>query len=240
MSQPSRYEEDHLLQLSGLQHFAFCPRQWALIHLEQQWQENQLTIEGSILHERADDPGYVEKRDKLLIVRALPLVSYRLGISGKADVVEFLQTNAEEAYSVKLEGRRGQWRPSPVEYKRGKPKTTDIDRVQLCAQAICLEEMLNTVIDAGSIFYWEVRSREAVQFDEQIRREVETLALEMHRSFENGQTPAPKQQAGCKRCSLKDVCLPELNRAPEVKAYLQKVFRELKFEESEEGCTSHA
>jgi CRISPR-associated exonuclease Cas4 len=234
MSEPQVYQEEELLQLSGLQHLAFCRRQWALIHLEQQWQENQLTTEGAILHERADDAAFREKRLGQLIVRALPLVSYRLGLSGKADVVEFEQVT-DHANSVKLEGRRGHWRPFPVEYKRGKPKTSHIDRIQLCAQALCIEEMMGVTINVGAMFYWEVRAREAVAFTDQLRQKVGELATEMHQLFTRGVTPAAEKRPTCRRCSLKDVCLPELQATESVHSYLQRAIRELDAEEGKSG-----
>ncbi len=226
MTSAVKYDDDELLPLSGLQHLAFCPRQWALIQLEQQWQDNWLTVEGDILHERVDDPEFGEKRRHMLTVRAVPLVSYRLGLSGKADVVEFEQV-AEPENATKLEGRRQFWRPLPVEYKRGRTKSTNMDRVQLCAQAICLEEMLDVSIPEGAIFYWQSRQREWVVFTSVLRSEVEDLAREMHRLARAGITPPPALKAGCRRCSLRDVCVPELSQRQSASAYLRKAVRGL-------------
>ncbi|MGI6358337.1 MAG: CRISPR-associated protein Cas4 [Bacillota bacterium] len=128
---------------------------------------------------------------------------------------------------MKLRGRHGCWRPSPVEYKRGKPKTTDVDRVQVCAQAMCLEEMFRVSIDAGAIYYWEVRSREPVWFDRQLRLEVERLSESMHRLFRVGQTPKVDGHGGCRKCSLKDICLPGLASRSSASSYLKRVIKEL-------------
>lgn len=219
-----KYTEEELLLLSGLQHYAYCRRQWALIHVEQQWQENLLTMEGNILHERAHDATFVEKRDALLVTRSMPLVSSALGVSGQADVIEFHQVS-EPVNAVKLPRRKQWWQPRPVEYKRGKPKTTNIDRVQLCAQAICLEEMMDIRISKGDIFYWEVRAREHVPFSDSLRAEVIDIAQDMHGMFANRETPAAEYGSKCRRCSLVDICMPKLSNACSVDAYLQRAIR---------------
>ncbi|MDE1163061.1 MAG: CRISPR-associated protein Cas4 [Acidobacteriaceae bacterium] len=177
------------LPLSGLQHLAFCPRQWALIHLEQAWAENRLTAEGKVLHERADLPGQ-SRRGKLRTVRGLMLESRRLRLSGRADVVEFCP------------------QPFPVEYKRGKRKPNDCDVVQLCAQALCLEEMLGVPVADGAIFYGDPRRCMDVSFTVELRARTEELAAEMHRLYTNGITPEATPGKHCRNCSLVDVCLP--------------------------------
>ena len=175
------YSEDDLLMLSGIQHFAFCERQWALIHIEQQWAENMRTVEGTHIHERVDDPFASEVRGNVITLRSVSLVSYRLGLYGVADVVEFKR--AENCAGIGMEGYSGVWKPVPVEYKRGKPKPDERDAVQLCAQAICLEEMYqndkNTplIIDKGYLFYGETRHRQEVIFCHELRNKVETYAL---------------------------------------------------------------
>lgn len=210
--------------MSGLQHYAFCRRQWALIHVEQQWQENLLTMEGHILHERAHEAAFEEKRDDLWITRAMPLVSYTLGVSGKADVVEFYRADSPDN-AIQVPKHKGWWQPRPVEYKRGKPKTTNIDRVQLCAQAICLEEMLGVCIAQGDIFYWQVRAREAVVFGEALRAEVIAIAKDMHGMFVKGETPPAETGSKCRRCSLKDICLPRLRQTRSVATYLRQAVK---------------
>ena len=182
--------DDDALPISGLQHLAFCPRQWALIHLEQAWVENLRTAEGRLLHERADLPGE-SRRATVRTVRGMWLRSERLGLTGRADVVEFRPE------------------PYPVEYKRGKSKPSDCDTVQLCAQALCLEEMLKVPIERGAIFYGNPRRRLEVDFTPELRARTEGLAATMHRLYRSGETPAAVPGPYCRNCSLVDVCLPE-------------------------------
>jgi CRISPR-associated exonuclease Cas4 len=181
--------DENYLPISGLQHLAFCPRQWGLIHLEQAWQENRLTAEGRLLHERADLPGQ-SRRDQVRTVRGMWLRSDRLALTGRADVVEFRPE------------------PYPVEYKRGKRKPNDCDAVQLCAQALCLEEMLGLAIPLGAFFYGDPRRRLEVLFTAELRTRTESLAATMHRLFRDGITPAAQPGPHCRNCSLVDICLP--------------------------------
>jgi CRISPR-associated exonuclease Cas4 len=223
----STYSDDDLFMLSGIQHFAFCERQWALIHIEQQWQENLLTFNGRDMHERADDPFFTEFRGAVLISRAVPLLSRRLGLYGKADVVEFHKTAPGETKGVTLPGREGLWMPYPVEYKYGQPKEDDRDIVQLCAQAFCLEEMLEVSIENGALFYGKTRRRQTVVFDDEIRRRVTELAERMHEMFQKGITPPAQYKAVCDSCSLLEVCLPKLKgKADAVAGYLRKAMAE--------------
>ena len=205
------YAEADLLPLSGLQHLVFCERQCALIHLEQAWRENQLTAEGRVLHERADS-GATERRGDVRIGRGLHLQSRRLGLAGRADVVEFRRVGATEK-GVRLPGLENHWRPFPVEYKRGQSKQIDCDRVQLCAQALCLEEMLQVSIPVGALFYGQVRRREEVAFDENLRGSTERAARRFHDIMACGQTPIVYREPKCRRCSLLEVCLPPRKRA---------------------------
>ena len=202
----TEYTADELLPLSGLQHFLFCRRQWALIHVERQWQENALTAEGRILHKRVDDPFFTETRKGVIVARAVPVASYQLGWSGVCDVVEF----TEAIEGVKLPGRVGLFQPAPVEYKRGKPKLESSDEAQLCAQAICLEEMLATTIPTGYLYYGQTRHRVAVPLTLALRDLVRQAAQEMHGYFKRGYTPRVKPFKGCRSCSLADICLPSL------------------------------
>ncbi|WP_172194818.1 CRISPR-associated protein Cas4 [Saccharibacillus qingshengii] len=221
------YGDDELLMLSGLQHYSFCTRQWALIHIEQQWEENIKTYEGQLLHERADNPALTEKRGPLLISRAMPLVSRRLGLSGKADVVEFHAADEETppGHSAVLVGRRGRWIPFPVEYKRGKPKPDDWDEVQLCAQAICLEEMLGVTVAEGALFYGERERRVEVVFTESLRARVEGYLYGMRELYERGETPPARYRPGCKSCSLMDICLPKM-KTGSVDRYMESYLNE--------------
>jgi CRISPR-associated exonuclease Cas4 len=202
----SEYTSDELLPLSGIQHFVFCRRQWALIHIERQWQENALTVEGKLLHKRADDPFFTETRKGVITTRSVPVASYRLGLSGVCDVVEF----TESPDGVKLPGREGLYLPAPVEYKRGHEKRDPCDEAQLCAQAICLEEMLAVTIPEGYLYYGETRHRVKVELTTELRGLVHTMSEEMHAYFARGYTPRVKPSKACRSCSLADVCLPEL------------------------------
>ena len=216
------YSDDDLLLLSGIQHFAYCERQWALIHIEQQWQENVKTVEGRHLHERVHNPDLIEKRGALLIARSLPVVSRWLGLYGVMDLVEFHRAGSEPD-GTELPDREGFWLPKPVEYKRGKPKPDDRDEVQLCAEAICLEEMLQVRIDKGDLYYGENRRRVLVSFDPALRGRVEELSRRMHQVFEKGITPPAKKDHRCSLCSLKNVCMPDLTRkSRSVKSYIEK------------------
>jgi CRISPR-associated exonuclease Cas4 len=200
-------EEDYL-QLSGIQHFDFCKRQWALIHIEQQWDENLRTIEGKLLHEHAHDPFFTEKRGGLIVTRDMPVFSRTMGVSGKCDVVEL---SRDEENGVPLHGRTGKWLPCPVEYKRGKPKTKDADRLQLCAQAICLEEMLLAPkIATAYLYYGEIKRREEVSLDDGLRAKVHAMFEEMHGYFKRRHTPRVKMSKSCNACSLNGICLPKL------------------------------
>lgn len=209
------YDEDQLLPLSALQHLIFCERQAALIHIERLWADNPLTVEGSHLHERAD-AGESESRGDVRIARSLPLRCLRLGLSGKADVVELHRipgTDSDETAASGLPDlpgvRSGLWRPFPVEYKRGKPKLHRADEVQLCAQALCLEEMLGVAVPAGALFYGQTRRRLEVRFDNDLRSTTEDAAERLHRLIASGRTPPPVREPKCDQCSLFDLCLPD-------------------------------
>ena len=215
-------EEDYLM-LSGIQHFVFCPRQWGLIHLEQQWQDNYRTATGDMLHEKADDPFVQEHRDAKIVTRAMRLVSHKLGIAGQADAIEFhrLSDKHNLANSVTLADLEGHWLPCPVEYKRGRPKADDCDALQLCAQAICLEEMFGIKLEYGYLFYGAIRRREEVRLDEDLRNRVYQVVGQMQRFYRQGITPPAKQGKHCKACSLQEICLPQLQRkAQRVSSYI--------------------
>lgn len=202
----SEYHAGQLLPLSGIQHFVFCRRQWALIHVERQWQENALTAEGRIIHRRADDPFFTEKRNDVIIARSVPVASYHLGLTGICDVVEF----TESPEGVRLPEREGTYLPAPVEYKRGKKKHDHSDEAQLCAQAMCLEDMLLVNIPRGYLYYRKTRRRVAVNLTSELRQLVINMSTEMHAYFERGYTPKVKPSKACRSCSLADLCLPQL------------------------------
>ena len=204
------------LSLSGIQHYAFCPRQWALIHVEQQWEENILTFRGQELHKKTNDPFVVEKRKDMIVARAVPIVSHALGLYGIADVVEF--ERADEG--AKLEGRSGLWWPLPVEYKVGRPKPSNWDLLQLCAQAICLEEMFAVALEQGQIFYGRTRKRLDVALDNNLRAETKQTAELMHETFNAGITPLAQYRTACEKCSLLKLCTPKLAKKRLVKDYV--------------------
>ncbi len=212
------YREEDFLNLAGIQHFAFCRRQWALIHIEQQWAENLRTVEGNIMHERAHDGELTEKRGDMLITRALPVFSRSLGVNGICDVVEFHQT----PNGVTLTGWDGLYQPVPVEYKKGKPKEHQADELQICCQAMCLEEMLLCKISFGYLYYGEPRRRTKVNFASELREAVQKMAEEMHQYYARGYTPKSKAGKHCKACSLADLCLPKLCLNRSAKEYINR------------------
>ena len=208
------YTEEDLIPLSALQHLAFCERQCALIHIEQMWDENRLTAEGKIMHEHVHEVGD-ESRGDVRIERGVPLRSLRLGLIGKADVVEFHRLDADK------------WQPYPVEHKRGKPKPEDCDKVQLCGQAMCLEEMLGVEVPSGAIFYGRTRHRLDVECDRALREETERIAKQAHDLIGAGQTPKPIYAKKCKSCSLLEVCLPKITGIDkDIAHYLAKALEE--------------
>jgi CRISPR-associated exonuclease Cas4 len=208
------FPEADLLPLSALQHLVFCERQWALIHLEQQWEENRLTAEGRVLHDNADTDT-VELRNGVRICRGLRLRSLRYGIAGRADVVEF---------------RSGG--PRPIEYKRGKPKSHQADEVQLCAQALCLEEMLGAAIPAGDLFYGEPRRRTEVAFDNSLRNTTIGLIGRLHDLTRQGLTPPAEYASKCRKCSLIDICQPKATGSRSAIAYVRRALADLSREEA--------
>ena len=212
----TRREPEDLIPLSALQHFAFCRRQWALIHLEGLWADNVRTVEGDILHQRAHDDRLFEKRRDVLILRGLRVSSPSLGISGVCDVVEFHRDPA----GIALHGREGLWLPCPVEYKRGRPKPDDRDSVQLCGQALCLEEMLACTVSEGCLYYGETRHREQVPITPELRARVRDMAQEMRGYMQRRHTPSARPGKACNACSLKSLCLPSLSKAGSVSRYI--------------------
>ena len=209
------YNDECMLALSGIQRFAFCRRQWALIHVEQQWEENYLTAAGELMHKRAHDEEEREKRGDVLVVRGLRISSHTLGFSGQCDIVEF-HKNEDGCF---LTGEEGRWDVVPVEYKHGVSKVNDADRLQLCAQAMCLEEMLCCDIEAGYLFYGRVRAREKVSLNLQLREKVKNASKEMHSLYQRGRTPMVRKSKKCHSCSLENLCVPK-SESKSVREYL--------------------
>jgi CRISPR-associated exonuclease Cas4 len=220
---------DHeYLALSGIQHMAFCERQWALITIEQLWEDNVLTIEGKQVHERVDDPHFKETRKNVRIVASIPIISHRLRLRGNVDIVEFEKMDKEIPHTtVVLPKRQGYWRPAPIEYKRGKQKHDDRDEVQLCAQAMALEEMLKVNIDHGYIYYATTRQRVIIQCNAALRERCITLSARMHELFDQEKTPSAVRGKHCSLCSLINVCQPEWSmRTESVQHYLQRMMND--------------
>ncbi|MBF0542650.1 MAG: CRISPR-associated protein Cas4 [Nitrospirae bacterium] len=208
------YTEETLLPISALQHIIFCERQCALIHIEGIWTENLFTAEGKILHERVDSGG-AESRKNIKTAYSVALKSLSLGLTGKADVVEYHKNI-------------GKWIPFPVEYKRGRSKIANCDRVQLCAQAMCLEEMTETVVSEGAIFYAKPRRREGIVFDESLRHETIETAKRLHDLINSGITPLPQYNRRCESCSLVEICMPKrISNRSSVKDYLEKAVNDI-------------
>lgn len=205
------FNEDELISISALNHFYYCKRRCALIHIEQIWTENLFTVEGRIMHEHVHESGN-ELRGDVKIDRGVPLRSLQLGLVGVSDVVEFHRTSG------------GTWQPFPVEYKRGKPKLDHSDMIQLCAQAICLEEMLSITVPAGALFYGKTRRRTDVIFDEALRLETAEIAEKSRNLIFSGITPPPVYAKRCEKCSLINECLPKkMEKKMAVKKYLERM-----------------
>ena len=209
-------EEEYLL-ISGIQHFCFCRRQWALIHIENRWNENELTAEGRVMHTRVHDSGTTTKRRGVITLRGLPVRSNRLMISGVCDAVELIPDDD----GIPLHGREGKWRIHPVEYKHGKKKHHDSDRLQLAAQCVCLEEMLVCRIESAGLYYGATHNREEVIMDESLREKLETTISEMRGYYQRKYTPRARKSKSCRNCSLVDICLPELMSVISVEEYVQ-------------------
>ena len=211
------YKEEDFLLLSGLQHFMFCRRQWALIHIEDQWADNLRTIDGSLMHKNAHDKDFREKRGDCIITRGMRVFSHSLGVSGECDVLEF---HRDDDAGIPLKGQAGRWKAYPVEYKKGDYNPRSGDSLQLCGQAMCLEEMLCCFITEGALFFGETRRRVIVQLTEELRQAVRTALIEMHDLYRRGHTPKAKITKSCNACSLKELCLPKLIGKRSVKNYL--------------------
>ncbi len=207
----SSYDEEDLTPISALNQYLYCQRRCALIFIEQIWSENLFTAEGCIMHDKVDTANR-ESRGNVRIDYGVPLRSLRIGLIGKADVVEFHKKDD------------GTWQPFPVEYKRGKPKSDNCDKVQLCAQAMCLEEMLNVEIPEGALFYGQTHHRHDVIFDKVLRLETEEAARKVHALIESGITPKAEYSKKCKQCSLYEICLPKVSK--KARNYLAKVMEE--------------
>lgn len=204
--------EIETIAISALQHVAYCPRQFALIHVEQAWEENYFTAHGRVLHERVD-AGEPEQRGNVRFERAVSVYSQTLGLSGKLDLLE-------------IEGKDDK-KYFPVEYKRGKPKVEDWDRIQLCAQAMCIEEMRGVNITEGAMWYWQERKRERVQIDVSLRKVTLAAIAQAREILASNKTPLPTlNKSRCKACSLKEICAPDVLRKDHSAQYVVSMFNE--------------
>lgn len=219
------YSEDDMLMLSGIQHYMFCPRQWALIHIDQQWQENKLTVEGDLLHNNVDNPFYRQKNGETITLRSVSVASKKLGLYGITDAVE-LKSTEDVSNAISHPSYPGYWLPYPIEYKRGHSKPDERDEVQLAAQVICLEEMYGIHIFTAALYYGETRHREVIAISDKLRELTYRLADEMHCVYLKGDIPKAIMRPHCKSCSLFDICLPQLNKRLSASDYLKHNFYE--------------
>lgn len=215
------YNEDDYLMLSGIQHFCFCRRQWALIHMEQLWEDDDRTMSGNIFHDKADEVSK-EVRKETVIRRAVRASSSSLGLSGRCDVVEFIRS--PDGHEV--DGLKGLFQVIPVEYKVGSRKSEDWDRIQLCAEAMALEESLHTVVETGHLFYGKERRREAVPICIELRQRTMKIAKDMHDLYERHVLPKAEPTPYCNKCSLSTICMPSLHNHEAINSYLSRMAKE--------------
>lgn len=209
--------------LSGMQHFMFCPRQWALIHIEQVWSDNLYTAEGELIHKHVDDPFYRPRCKDKLLLRKMPLASKKLGVYGFADVVECEKTNSSDKNSIYLIEENGYFVPTPIEYKRGRPKHNDCDIIQVVAQAMCMEEMYNIEVRTGAIYYAAIKRRDVFDITNELRSKAMTLSIQMHEMFNNDTVPSAKyKREKCQKCSLLNICMPSSFTITSVELYLKE------------------
>lgn len=207
--------------MSGIQHYCFCKRQWALIHIEQAWADDPRTVAGNKFHKNVDNPFFHEKRGNTITVRSVPVSSVQLGLSGICDLVEFIRD--EKGVCLNQDKKEELYLVRPVEYKVGHRKNGKWDMVQLCAETIALEEFFDTHIETAFLYYGSEKHRFEIHIDNDLRSFTDLLASEMHELFNEGKTPKAIQTDGCKRCSLKDICMPELSSVSNIKAYISEM-----------------
>ncbi|NLO48321.1 MAG: CRISPR-associated protein Cas4 [Clostridiales bacterium] len=215
-------EDGDYLLISGIKHYKFCRRRWALVHIEQQWAENALTTDGHLMHETVHDSGFTEKRGSLLLSRGMPVKSESLKLSGICDMVELIKTPD----GVTISGRPDKYLIYPVEYKRGRPDERGADAWHLCAQVLCLEEMFATDIPEGAIYYGETRKRMIIPITDELRNEVRAAVYEMHEILKRGHTPRVKPQKACRNCSIREICNPSIMSRGSVRDYIKEVLND--------------
>ncbi len=213
-------ECDDFLMISGIKHFKYCRRRWALVHIENQWEENALTVEGHIMHEQVHDSNFKEKRGRLILSRGMPIKSEELKISGVCDMVELIQYES----GVPIHGRDGKYLIYPVEYKHGRPDDADV--WHLCAQVLCLEEMFCTAIPEAAVYYGELRRRQVYEMTDELKNEVKDAVREIHDLMARGYTPKVKPKKTCRNCSMREICQPNLLSHRSAKNYVREVLGE--------------
>lgn len=223
MESDREFAEEDCLSISGIQHFEFCKRQWALIHIENQWEENYLTVDGELMHENAHNEKFTELRKNILITRSLRIISRKLGVVGQCDVVEF---HKDDVHGINLFNHMGKFIPVPIEYKHGKNKIGLEDKLQIACEAMCLEEMLCCTINKGYLYYGKTRHREIVEIDSELREKVKSDLSLMHQYYREGYTPPPKKTKSCNSCSLMELCIPLLTKKNQGKAYILRTIKE--------------
>nr|WP_315097584.1 CRISPR-associated protein Cas4 [uncultured Porphyromonas sp.] len=216
------YTEDEMFPLSGIQHYAFCPRQWYLIHVEQLWEENHLTAEGHLLHEKVHQPEESGRRGDAITLRSVPLASPSLGLYGYSDAVELHPASESEGAHFHHPKYPGEWEAMPIEYKRGRPKRTNADKLQLCAEAICLEEAYGIHIPRGYLFYGETKHREEVAFTAELRSDTYDASEQMHKLLATKSPVRADYAPRCRSCSLIDLCIPKISQLTPVSLYLRQ------------------
>jgi CRISPR-associated exonuclease Cas4 len=219
------FTEDDFIQISALQHYVYCPRQCGLIHVDNAWNENMFTVRGEILHEKVDTNTY-ETRGTKKAIRGLRIHSNRLGIVGRCDVVEFYEQDPIKRFPSS--GDKTELKETfniiPVEYKSGEPKNDLSDKVQLCAQVLCLEEMLNAKIKSGAFFYGKIRRRNQIEIDEELRKQTEEIITSVHEIISRKIVPAAKYSEKCRNCSLEDVCMPKAMNEKKLRQYIKELY----------------
>ena len=211
-----------MLPLSGIQHYAFCPRQWYLIHVEQLWEENHLTAEGHLLHEKVHQPEESGRRGDVITLRSVPLASPSLGLYGYSDAVELHPASESQGAHFHHPKYPGEWETIPIEYKRGRPKRTNADKLQLCAEAICLEEAYGIHIPRGYLFYGETKHREEVAFTAELRSDTYDASEQMHKLSATKSPVRADYTPRCRSCSLIDLCIPKISQLTPVSLYLRQ------------------
>ena len=215
------YADDDMLMLSGIQHYRFCPRQWALAYIELLWEDNRLTTEGQILHKRVDDSFYRQKCGDYICLRSVSIASHELGLYGLSDVIELRPTDDALNY-ITHPKYRGKWLPVPVEYKHGRPKRNQVDEVQLAAQVMCLEEQYHISLGLGVFYYAEIKHRVEVEITDTLRGIVRQCATEMHQLYNKATIPHADYRSCCNRCSLLNLCVPSRKGDTKASYYLKK------------------